>query len=119
MFYFIDMDIQKFLDRVGMTQTQLADALDLDYSSVNNWVRGKATPKYVYAQKMLEMGIRIDELFSDEIWQKIKEDCASEIRGEVVLTPEECEQVVVSGIAKIQADGAELPAPLKRLLLGL
>lgn len=119
MCYFIDMDIQKFINRVGITPTQLADALDLDYSSVNNWIRGKATPKYVYAKKMLEMGIRIDELFSDEIWQKIKEDCASEIRGEVELTPEECSRIVASGIESLKARGAELPAPLKRLLLDL
>lgn len=113
------MDIQKFIDRVGMSQIQLAEALGLDYSSVNNWVRGKSTPKYVYAKKMLEMGIRIDELFSDEIWQKVKEDCAKEIRGEVELTPDECEQIVASGLASMKAGGKELPAPLKRLLLDL
>lgn len=113
------MDILKFLNRVGMTPTQLAEALDLDYSSVNNWIRGKAYPKYVYAEKMLEMGIHIDELFSDEAWNRIKEECAQEIRGEVELTPEECSKIVTSGIASLKARGAELPAPLKRLLLDL
>lgn len=119
MCYFIGMDILKFLNRVGMTPTQLADALELDYSSVNNWIRGKAYPKYIYAEKMLGMGIRIDELFNEEAWNRIKSDCAQEIRGEVELTPEECSRIVVSGIESLKVRGAELPAPLKRLLLDL
>lgn len=113
------MDIQKFIDRVGITPKQLAEALDLDYSSVNNWIRGKAFPKYVYAEKMLEMGIHIDELFSEEAWERIKQDCAKEIRGEVELTPDECAQIVASGLASMKAGGKELPPQLKRLLLDL
>lgn len=108
------MDILKFLTRKGMSQTELAKILGVIPSAVNNWTREKAYPKYEYIKKMFEMGARVDELFTPEIWESIKNAAADEIKGEVSLTPEECAAIVRSGLDALKGHGAELPIQLKQ-----
>lgn len=97
------MDILKFLNRTNRSQSDLARELGVDASSVNNWIRGKNTPKYELCLRLLDMGIGIDELFSADAWEKIKADHAAEFKDEVRLTPEECAEIVRSGLDALRA----------------
>ena len=96
------MDILKFLTRTNRSQTDLAKELGLDVSSVNNWIRGKNTPKYEYCEKLLKMGMGIEELFSDAVWEKIKKERAADFKAEVRLSPEECAEIVRHGLDAIR-----------------
>ena len=64
--------------------------------------KGKATPSYDICQKLLEIGMGIDELFTPELWEAIKTRHAAEFRGEVVLTPEECALIVRNGLRSLR-----------------
>lgn len=97
------MDILKFLNRTNRSQSDLARELGIDSSSVNNWIRGKNTPKYELCVRLLDMGIDIDELFSSAVWERVKADHAAEFKAEVRLTPEECAEIVRSGLDSLRS----------------
>ncbi|OWV27161.1 hypothetical protein B7988_03125 [Fibrobacter sp. UWB1] len=96
------MNVEKYLDRTNKTASTLADELGLNASSVTAWKKGKATPSYDICQKLLEIGMGIDELFTPELWEAIKTRHAAEFRGEVVLTPEECALIVRNGLRSLR-----------------
>jgi len=102
------MNIEKFLSRTNRSAVSLAAELGLNASSITAWKKGKTTPSYEICQRLLEAGMDIDELFNDEIWQAIKDRHAQEIRGEVVLSPEECALIVRNGLRAIQEQGKEI-----------
>lgn len=109
MHYIWDMNIEKFLSRTNRTAISLANELGLNASSITAWKKGKTTPSYEICQRLLEAGMDIDELFNDDLWQAIKDRHAQEIRGEVVLTPEECVAIVRNGLhAALQGQGKEV-----------
>lgn len=57
------MDIIGFLRRQKLTQQELGDAIGTSNQNVNRWVTGKGVPSYEFCKKLLEMGMRVDELF--------------------------------------------------------
>lgn len=57
------MDILGFCKRQGMTQAALSKALDTSGANVNKWVNGKGFPSYEICKRLLELGMRVDELF--------------------------------------------------------
>lgn len=105
------MNIQKFLDRTNTNASSLAESLGLNASSITSWKKGKTTPSYDICLKLLELGIGIDELFTPEIWQMVKERHAEEFRGEVVLSPEECAAIVRNGLNSLRLKGDSSEAP--------
>lgn len=108
------MDIQKFLDRKRMSQTELADILDADTTAVNNWVRGKNTPKYTMLVRLLKMGARIDELFSEDVCRSVLETHSDDFRESVQLSADDCAEIVRKGLEAMKAQGREPPVQLKR-----
>lgn len=45
-------NIRRYLDRKGLKITQLADAVDVPYSTVNNWVNGVSYPRIDKIERM-------------------------------------------------------------------
>lgn len=67
------MNIMAFLERVRMTQNELAEKLHVDQSAISLWNRNKTSPKKETQQALIKLGMRIDELFDDETWEFVKE----------------------------------------------
>lgn len=107
------MNIEKFLSRTNRNAIGLAHELGLNASSITAWKKGKSMPSHEVCQRLLEAGMDIDELFTPEIWQAIKERHAQEIRGEVVLSPEECAAIVRNGLLALQGKDTDIQVQSK------
>lgn len=58
---------QKFLDRMGWSQTDLAEKLGSKQSRVSNWNTGLASPRYNEIMKLIELGANLEELFGSDV----------------------------------------------------
>lgn len=73
----VTMNVKKFMDSIGLNQQQLADELDTCNQNVNRWVKNKGTPSYEMCQKLLSIGMLVEDLFDvnyNEIHHLVKED---------------------------------------------
>lgn len=64
-FYVMDgkMDLFSFLRRKNMTQADLSRALDTTPGNVNRWAKGDGVPGYDLCEKLLKLGMTVEELF--------------------------------------------------------
>jgi len=58
--------IRKFREKMQVSQTELAEKLDILQSNVSAWEIGRSTPSFEIAKKLFEMGITVEELFGIE-----------------------------------------------------
>lgn len=65
-------DCNHFLQRNGWRQRDLAERLGLGTSTVGMWCSGKSTPPYDVVVKLINLGITPEELFGEEINEKLK-----------------------------------------------
>lgn len=65
-------ECQKFLDRMGWDQSDLASKLDSKQSRISNWKTGLASPRYNEILKLIDLGATIEELFGDDYAEKLK-----------------------------------------------
>lgn len=49
------MALKEMRERQGLTQTQIADRLEVDKSTVSKWESGDSTPLRKYRRKLCEM----------------------------------------------------------------
>lgn len=61
-----------------------------------------------YADKLIQLGMRIEELFSEEAWEAIKKDRLQEFKNPETLSPEECRKIIMAGLEKMKERGEEL-----------
>lgn len=47
--------LQNFLDSNSISQTELANLLNVPKQTVNNWIKGRAMPSYDRAIRLMEM----------------------------------------------------------------
>ena len=57
------MDIQNFMKEHGYTQTDLAKMLNTSVQNVNKWVNGGGVPSYEFCQRLLQIGMSVEDLF--------------------------------------------------------
>lgn len=56
--------IKEFIERVGIkSQEDLADQLGVTPQTVSKWANGKQFPPHETEEKMLKMGMTVEELF--------------------------------------------------------
>jgi len=56
--------IKEFRERLGIkTQAEFAKKLGVTQTNVSLWERGKGSPSFNQAKKLLEMGATVEELF--------------------------------------------------------
>lgn len=60
------MALKEMRERQGLTQTQIADRLEVDKSTVSKWESGDSTPLRKYRRKLCELlGCTEAELLAD------------------------------------------------------
>lgn len=57
------MDLLKFLKDNGYTQTDVAKLLDTSVKNVNKWCNGGGVPSYEFCQRLLQIGMSVEDLF--------------------------------------------------------
>ena len=61
------IDLFSFLDRKGMTQSQLAGLLGTSPANVNRWATGDGVPSHSLCRKLLVEGMTVKELFGIDV----------------------------------------------------
>lgn len=59
------MDIKSYLDRLGISQKELAQNLGVSSPTISSWAKGKK-PSFEVVKKMIELGFTLNELFGPE-----------------------------------------------------
>lgn len=57
------MELLKFLKDNGYSQTDLAKLLDTSVQNVNKWCNGGGVPSYEFCQRLLQIGMSVEDLF--------------------------------------------------------
>ena len=58
------VNVQGFIDRVGIADHfELAAKVGVKKSTVDSWSSGSRTPTYEVCQKLLDLGMTVEELF--------------------------------------------------------
>lgn len=65
-YYIITMDIKSFLNRKGLSQTELASILHTTQASISYWAAGKTTPSLATLKQLIMMGMTLGEIFDAE-----------------------------------------------------
>lgn len=101
------MDFQSFFTRTGMSQSDLARAVGVSSAAVKKWREG-GNMDLKYIDKLIQLGMRIEELFSEEAWAAIKNDRLQDFKDPELLSSEECRKIIIAGIEKLKEQGEEL-----------
>lgn len=65
------MNLRKFLMRTKMTQADVAERMGIAKITVAQYSVGKINPRFNDIGKWVDLGLTIDELFSDELAEKM------------------------------------------------
>lgn len=92
--------IDTYLRRTGMTKSALLRLIGEDPKSsiLSAYEAGRSNPSYEKCVKLLMSGMTIDELFGDEIAQKVRESYRNMDRASLSETPRD---VVLQGLKDI------------------
>lgn len=60
------MDIKSFLNRKGLSQTELAGILHTTQATISYWAAGKTTPSLTTLKQLIMMGMTLSEIFDAE-----------------------------------------------------
>ena len=73
------LKIKNFIERKGIRrQEDLARELGVSDQTVSNWAKGKTYPTHETEDRLLRMGMTVEELFGSEIWEIVKRQALSE-----------------------------------------
>lgn len=73
-------DFQKFVFRTHLKQREVASMTGASAGLVGNWASGKAVPSYQNLARLIEIGMKSEELFGEELSKKLKEnDCCQSV----------------------------------------
>ena len=61
------MEIQNFMKEHGYSQTDLAKMLNTSVQNVNKWVNGRGVPSYEFCQRLLQIGMSVEDLFGIQV----------------------------------------------------
>lgn len=59
------MDVKSYLDRVGISQKELANNLGVSQPTISSWSKGKR-PSFEIVDKMIKIGFTLNEIFGAE-----------------------------------------------------
>jgi len=82
----INRRLRAFYERAGMSRSDFAKAMDLDYSIVNNWDKGKhliSLPQLATASKLL--GVSADDIIFGHEGRPVPTDPTAPLRDERVI----------------------------------
>jgi len=67
------IDFLSFMSRLKISQTELANALDVHQSAVSQYVSGKSGVVFDKVEKLVELGITPEELFGKTVGKKMRD----------------------------------------------
>ena len=67
------IDFLSFMNRKKISQTELAEVLDVHQSAVSQYVSGKSGVVFDKVEKLVELGITPEELFGENVGKKMRE----------------------------------------------
>jgi predicted transcriptional regulator len=67
------IDFLNFMSRKKISQTELADVLDVHQSAVSQYVSGKSGVVFDKVEKLVELGITPEELFGEAAGKKMRD----------------------------------------------
>lgn len=70
------VDIKSFIERKGMRKADLCRALGMDSTSslMSSYEKGRSDPSYDKCEKLIRLGITVQELFGDELGNLLLEN---------------------------------------------
>lgn len=82
------LKIKDFIEREGerlgiRKQEDLAGILGVSDQTVSNWVKGKSFPTHQTEDRLIRMGMTVEELFGTEIWDIVKGTAKAELSDEM------------------------------------
>jgi len=67
------IDFLSFMNRKKISQTELAEVLDVHQSAVSQYVSGKSGVVFDKVEKLVELGITPEELFGENVGKKMRD----------------------------------------------
>ncbi|MCL2261216.1 MAG: helix-turn-helix transcriptional regulator [Fibromonadales bacterium] len=67
------IDFLSFMSRQKISQSELAEALDVHQSAVSQYVSGKSGVVFDKVEKLVELGITPEELFGEIVGKKMRD----------------------------------------------
>jgi len=67
------IDFLNFMSRKKISQTELAEVLDVHQSAVSQYVSGKSGVVFDKVEKLVELGITPEELFGENAGKKMRD----------------------------------------------
>ncbi|MDR2594886.1 MAG: helix-turn-helix domain-containing protein [Fibromonadaceae bacterium] len=67
------IDFLSFMNRKKISQTELAEVLDVHQSAVSQYVSGKSGVVFDKVEKLVELGITPEELFGETVGKKMRD----------------------------------------------
>lgn len=99
------IDIKSFLDRTGMTQKELADAVGLSESMISTLKKGGTDTSATACKNFLLAGMTLAELFGPEVERAVK-GTPEEKNGPCAPFPDEiCRMIVSRGVESLKKEG--------------
>lgn len=78
------LKIKEFIERAGIrNQDELAEILGVSDQTVSNWVKGKSFPTHQMEERLIRMGMTIEELFGTDVWEIVKGMAKAELSDEM------------------------------------
>lgn len=65
-YYIISVDLKSFMQRTGISQTDLAKQLNVTQATISYWSSGKVSPSISSLKQLIFMGMTIGEVFDAE-----------------------------------------------------
>ena len=87
---------------MGLTQREVAKMLGVSPGLVGNWSSGHALPSYQNVLKLIEIGMRADELFGKELARKLYEN--DQVKAIPAPTIDDLKSVIREVLAEDSAD---------------
>lgn len=96
------IDFLTFMSRLKISQTELANALDVHQSAVSQYVSGKSGVVFDKVEKLVDLGITPEELFGEIIGKKMREAIVKDYLSKSgVITNSNSLEIVKEGLIEI------------------
>jgi transcriptional regulator with XRE-family HTH domain len=76
------IDFSGFMHRKKITQSRLAKVLGVTQQSVNSYCKGKSDITFGKVEKLIDLGITIEELHGETAGKKLREMCVNDYLAE-------------------------------------
>lgn len=98
-----ELDWKKFLTRKGLKNSEAARLIGAAPAMITEWIKGKSLPTYKYLKKLSDIGMTAQEMFGEEIGNKLVQNSAPSIPPELSNDPDFQKGLQQSIEAKVSA----------------